>query len=72
MQMKEKIKITAPKVDSLLRYFDREHMNPSVPPRRIAAAMDPLFSVLTDLAPLKNNNEAKAIWIKIPRAQIFL
>ena len=59
MQMKEKI--TAPKIDNLLRYFDREHMNPSVPSQRIAAAMEPLFSVLSELAPLKNNNEAKAV-----------
>ncbi len=68
MQMKEKI--TAPKIDNLLRYFDREHMNPSVPSRRIAAAMEPLFSVLSELAPLKNNNEAKAVWIEISRGTI--
>ena len=68
MQMKEKI--TAPKIDNLLRYFDREHMNPSVPSQRIAAAMEPLFSVLSELAPLKNNNEAKAVWIEISRGTI--
>ena len=30
----------------------------------------PLFAALTPLAPLKSNNEAKAIWIRIPRGDI--
>ena len=32
--------------------------------------MDPLFEMLRDLAPLRKNNEAKAIWITIPRGSI--
>lgn len=68
--MNEERKITAPIIDNLLRYFDRGHMNPSVLTRRVAAAMEPLFSVLSDLAPLKKNNEAKAVWIEIPRGTI--
>ena len=70
MQMNEERKITAPIIDNLLRYFDRGHKNPSAPTRKIAAAMEPLFSVLSDLAPLKKNNEAKAVWIEIPRGTI--
>lgn len=60
----------APTIDRILRWFDRGHLNPSVPTERIKAAMDPLFAVLTPLAPLKSNNEAKAIWIRIPRGDI--
>ena len=70
MQMNKERKITAPIIDNLLRYFDRGHMNPSVPTRRIATAMEPWFSVLSELAPLKNNNEAKAVWIEISRGTI--
>ena len=32
--------------------------------------MDPLFEMLRDLAPLRKNNEAKAIWVTIPRGFI--
>ena len=60
----------APTIDRILRWFDRGHLNPSVPTERIKAAMEPLFAVLTPLAPLKSNNEAKAIWIRIPRGDI--
>ena len=68
--MKERKVITAPQLDRLLRYFDRDHMNPSVATRKIAAAMEPLFAALSDLAPLKRNDEAKAIWLEIPRGTI--
>ena len=63
-------KITAPQLDRLLRYFDRGHLNPSAPTCKIAEAMEPLFSVLADLAPLKKNDEAKSIWLEVPRGTI--
>lgn len=62
--------MNAPTIDRLLRWFDRGHLNPSAPSARLKAAMEPLFSVLTPLAPLKSNSEAKAIWLKIPRGDI--
>ena len=59
--MEERKMISAPQLDRLLRYFDRDHMNPSAPTQKIAAAMGPLFAALSDLAPLKKNDEAKAL-----------
>ena len=32
--------------------------------------MEPLFAALSDLTPLKKNDEAKAIWLEIPRGTI--
>ena len=63
-------KLVAPNIDLLLRYFDHRHMNPSVPTPALTAAMEPLFSALTDLAPLENNEEVKTIWLQIPRGSI--
>ena len=62
--------INAPTVDKLLRWFDRGYMNASAPSEKLKAAMAPLFSALVPLAPLKKNDEAKAIWVKIPRGDI--
>ena len=41
-------KLVAPNIDLLLRYFDHRNMNPSVPTQALTAAMEPLFSALTD------------------------
>ncbi len=62
--------LCAPKIDKLLHWFERGHMNPSEPSEEIKAAMEPLFQALAPLAPLKENDEAKAIWLKIPRGDI--
>ena len=63
-------KLVAPDIDRLLRCFDRGYLNPSVPSMRLLDAIEPLFSALHDLAPLKANNEAKALWLFIPRGTI--
>ena len=63
-------KLVAPNIDLLLRYFDHKHLNPSVPTPALTAAMEPLFSALTDLAPLEKNEEVKTIWLQIPRGSI--
>ena len=63
-------KLIAPDIDRLLRYFDDRHMNPSVPTPALTAAMEPLFSALADLAPLEKTEEAKTIWLQIPRGTI--
>ena len=62
--------MNAPTIDGLLRWFDRGYLNSSAPTERIKDAMEPLFALLGPLAPLKSNNEAKAIWLKIPRGNI--
>ena len=62
--------MNAPTIDRLMRYFDRGHMNPSAPTERIKTAMEPLFKTLSSLAPLNENSEAKAIWLRIPRGEI--
>ncbi len=66
----DKYKLVAPDLDRLLRYFRDGHLNPSTPSPELAAAMDPLFHALSGLAPLKSNEEAKAIWLRIPRGCI--
>ena len=63
-------KLVAPDIDRLLHNFDRGHMNPSVPTAELTAAMNTLFVALSDLAPLKSNEEAKSIWLQIPRGSI--
>lgn len=63
-------KFVAPDVDTLINCFDRGFLNPSFPSEAICKAMDPLFETLKDLAPLQKNNEAKVIWITVPRGDI--
>ena len=66
----EEYKLVAPDIDGLLRYFDRGHQNPSAPTAGMISAMEPLFSALSDLAPLTKNREVKSIWLQIPRGSI--
>jgi len=64
-------KLVAPDVDSLLGYFDRHgSLNPNSSTPALLAAFNSIFEILTPLAPLKKNNEAKAIWIRVPRGSI--
>lgn len=60
----------APKLDALLRCFDRGHLNSSIPTRRIINAIEPLFSAMAPIAPLRSNSEVKALWIAVPRGDI--
>ncbi len=63
---------TAPNIDRYLHYFEhRRYPEPWPATDRVRNAMEPLFAALAPLAPLKQNNEAKAIWLKIPRGDIF-
>lgn len=63
-------KLVAPDIDRLVRCFDRGILNPSPPTKGLLAALEPLFSALSDLEPMKSNDEAKAIWIMVPRGTI--
>ncbi|MCR5698908.1 MAG: hypothetical protein K6G52_04605 [Treponemataceae bacterium] len=68
--MKKEYKLVAPDIDRLLNCFGRGHLNPSGITEKLDAAMKPLFEALLPLAPLKSNNEAKVIWLQIPRGDI--
>lgn len=68
--MENKYKLVAPDVDRLLRFFDKGHLNPSGVRPKLDKAMKPLFKALAPIAPLKSNDEAKAIWVQIPRGDI--
>ena len=63
-------KLVAPDIDSLLNCFEWGFLNPAAPSEDLCKALDPLFEILRNLAPLRKNNEAKAIWITIPRGAI--
>ena len=63
-------KLVAPDVDELLRYFDRGLMNPTSSTPALLAAFTTLWNLLSPLAPLKKNEEAKTIWLRIPRGEI--
>ena len=63
-------KLVAPDVDSLLGYFDHRSLNPNPSTSALLAAFNSIFEILSPLAPLKKNNEAKAIWIRVPRGSI--
>ncbi len=68
--MENKYKLVAPDVDRLLRYFDRRFMNPTGSTPRLRAAAESLSKILAPLKPLKSNEEAKSIWICVPRGDI--
>lgn len=63
-------RLTAPKIDRLLRCFEDDYLNPTFMTPKLAAAMEPLFYLMNDLAPLNKNHEAKSIWLQIPRGDI--
>lgn len=63
-------KLVAPDIDRLLKYFDRGYLNPSGVRPALAKAMEPLFELLSPLAPLEDNDEAKFLWLFIPRGDI--
>ena len=63
-------KLVAPDIDALLRCFERGHLNSSVPAPELATAMEPVFCALKELAPLDADEEAKAIWLQVPRGTI--
>lgn len=69
-EYEKQYKLVAPYVDALLRYFERGHLNPKPSTPALLSAVTPLFDALKPLAPLKHNDECKAIWLRIPRGSI--
>ena len=60
---------SALQIDRLLPHFER-YSNPAATSKRIAQAMEPLFQILSQLAPYSKNDECKTLWIKVPRGEI--
>ena len=63
-------KNVAPDIDKLLKVFGGGYKNPAAQTFGVLDALDRLFGVLVDLKPLEKNDEAKAIWLKIPRGSL--
>ena len=63
-------RMVAPDVDALLRCFDRGFVNPGASTPELLAAAELLFSAMEPLAPVDQDGETKAIWLRIPRGTI--
>ena len=67
---KEEYKLIAPDVNSLVHCYSRAVQNPEQPSAALMEVLDPLFKAMEDLAPFKKNDEAKGIWVIVPRGEI--
>ena len=65
-----KYKMVAPDIDRLLKAFRHEYMNPKTSTEALYKAMEPIFEILKPLEAYKKNDEAKIIWLRIPRGTI--
>ena len=63
-------KLVAPDIDRLLNCFGDGWKNPSAQTQAVLDVLDKLFEELTDLEPLEDNKEAKAIWLRVPCGSI--
>ncbi len=60
-------KLNAPIFDVLIAHDRNSFKNPEQPSAALMAAMDPLFQLLRPLKPSPKNDEAKVLWIIVPR-----
>ena len=67
--MEHDFKLIAPHINRLLGCYEGIQ-NPVQPGAELMMALDPLFKAMADLAPYKKNDEAKGIWITVPRGDI--
>ena len=67
--MEDDFKLIAPHVNRLLSCYEG-FQNPEQPGAELMKALDPLFKAMADLAPYEKNDEAKGIWIIVPRGDI--
>ena len=67
--MEKEYKLVAPDIEELLHCYDG-FKNPEQPSKALMTAMNPLFEALRELAPYEKNDEAKGIWLMVPRGQI--
>ena len=63
-------KLVAPDVDQLIRYFYNRYLNPILSTPALLSATDLLWDALEPVAVLPKNDEAKSIWIRVPRGKI--
>ena len=68
--IEETFKLVAPNIDCLLNCFERGWQNLESPTAQLVEAVKPLFDAVSDLKPCKENDEAKQIWITVPRGSI--
>ena len=67
--MEYDFKLIAPHINRLLGCYEG-FQNPAQPGAELMMALDPLFTAMADLAPCEKNDEAKGIWIIVPRGEI--
>ncbi len=67
--MEPKYRIIAPDVNRLLGCCEG-FQNPEQPSVALMEALDPIIRAMADLAPFPKNDEAKGIWITVPRGEI--
>ena len=67
--MEDDFKLIAPHINRLLSCYEG-FQNPEQPGAELMKALDPLFKAMADLAPYEKNDEAKGIWIIVPRGDI--
>ncbi|MBQ9438642.1 MAG: hypothetical protein IJU50_09965 [Lachnospiraceae bacterium] len=63
-------KLVAPGIDCLLNCFEHGWRNMEPPTAQLMEALKPLFDAVSELTACKENNEAKQIWITVPRGTI--
>ena len=68
--MEQNFKLIAPDVNQLIGGYRHSIQNPEQPSVALMSVLDPLFRTMADLAPSKKNDEAKGIWITVPRGEI--
>ena len=63
-------KLVAPNFDRLICCFDNHYRNSSKPSKELSEAIDELFDLVQNIKPLKDNDEIKMVWIRVPRGDI--
>ena len=63
-------KFVATNFDRLICCFDNHYRNPSKPSKELSEAIDELFDLVKNIKPLKDNDEIKMVWIRVPRGDI--
>lgn len=63
-------KFVAPNFDRLICCFDNHYRNSSKPSTELSEAIDKLFDLVKNIKPLKDNDEIKMVWIRVPRGDI--
>jgi hypothetical protein len=66
----ESDRFNAPFFDGIISAYDNRFLNPAQPSDALVNAMDPLFRLLAPLKPCLKNDEAKVLWITVPRGSI--